>query len=65
MGLSFRGELLKTFDLSKYSEEETKQLSLAILNKLFKSKEFQELEKERISKRNLYFSEMMEKDKWI
>lgn len=65
MGLSFRGELLKTFDLSKYSEEETKQLSLAILNKLFESKEFQELEKERISKGNLYFSEMMGKDKWI
>ena len=34
-----------------------------MLNKFFDSKEFQESEKERISKGNLYISEMMKKDK--
>ena len=62
MELAFRGKQFYVFDLNKHNEEEIRQLSLEMLNELFESKKFQESEKERIAKGNLYISELMKKD---
>ena len=62
MGLVFRGEEIHVFDTNKYSEKEAIEKSIVLLNKVFDSEEFQQMEKERVGRGELYLAELMEKE---